>query len=71
MARYTVCAPAVGLITSNILWNDADHAAATGAPCVSPFKPATPDHCEWVRTYRKAADGLRISGVTAFGRVAA
>lgn len=68
MARHTVCAPAVGLLTSNILWNDADHAAAIGAPCENPFKAKSADDREWTRTYRIAIDRLSICGVTPFGR---
>lgn len=68
--RNTVCPAVVGTQTSYIMWNDAEQAAATGAPCVSPYKAGSGSDREWVRFYNRAL--AAPSGITSFGhRVAA
>lgn len=64
-ARYTVCPVVVGTQTSFIMWNDAEQAAATGAPAVSPYKRGTPSDREWQRFYNRARTAP--SGITSFG----
>jgi hypothetical protein len=61
-ARYTVCPAVVGSQTSYIMWNDAEQAAATGAPAVSPYKPGSPSDREWTRFYNRARTAP--SGIT-------
>lgn len=71
MARHTVCPQPVGLATNNVFWNDADYAAAIGAPAISPFKPGSASDREWVRYFNRSLQGVRISGFTQHGRKAA
>lgn len=69
--RQTVCVEPVGLVTNNILWNDAEHAAAMGSEPVSPFKPGSHSDKIWMRHFNEARQCIRVSGYTQIGRRAA
>lgn len=68
MKRQTVCVKPTGLMTNNVFWNDADHAAAIGAPAISPFKKSSPTDLAWLRYFNRSRQGLRLSGFTQHGR---